>query len=76
MSEFAILLVVAFGVPAAVALIAYARGGRGSPVIPPPSPNARWVADPTRRHELRLWDGNEWTANVSDSGVSGWDPIQ
>ncbi|MDP2290291.1 MAG: DUF2510 domain-containing protein [Actinomycetota bacterium] len=43
--------------------------------IPPPPAGARWVADPTRRHELRLWDGTQWTANVTDRGQSGWDPM-
>jgi hypothetical protein len=59
-----------------IALIAYLRGGRNSVSIPPPSPNMQWAADPTRRHELRMWDGYQWTANVSDRGVSGWDPLQ
>ncbi len=51
-------------------------GHVGGRVLAPPPPNSQWVADPTGRHELRLWDGRTWTANVSDSGRSGWDPLQ
>jgi hypothetical protein len=43
--------------------------------LPPPPTGAQWVADPTRRHELRLWDGRQWTAHVSDRGVSAYDPL-
>src|SRR5687768_4780380 len=43
--------------------------------LPPPPMGAQWVADPTRRHELRLWDGRQWTAHVSDRGVSGHDAL-
>jgi hypothetical protein len=48
-------------------------GGRP---LAPPSPLSRWEADPTRRHELRFWDGTAWTSHVSDRGVSGFDPLQ
>lgn len=40
----------------------------------PPAP-AAWLLDPTRRHQLRWWDGQAWTANVSDGGQQGTDPI-
>jgi len=43
--------------------------------IAPPPPGARWAPDPTGRHQLRLWDGSQWTANVSDRSRSGWDPL-
>ena len=43
--------------------------------LPPPPIGAQWVEDPTRRHELRLWDGRQWTAHVSDRGVAGHDPV-
>jgi hypothetical protein len=36
----------------------------------PPS----WQADPTRRHELRYWDGTTWTEHVSDGGQQSTDP--
>ena len=32
-----------------------------------------WDADPYGRHELRYWDGAEWTDHVSDAGVTGTD---
>lgn len=33
-----------------------------------------WYPDPSQRHELRYWDGQTWTPNVSDQGVVGIDP--
>lgn len=30
---------------------------------------AGWYADPAGRHEVRYWDGSQWTDNVSDRGV-------
>jgi hypothetical protein len=36
---------------------------------------ARWVPDPTGRHELRYWDGTAWTEHVSDRGVTGRDVL-
>jgi hypothetical protein len=38
-------------------------------------PRRSWQADPTGRHEMRYWDGARWTANVTDGGARGWDPI-
>lgn len=32
-----------------------------------------WYPDPSRRHELRYWDGSAWTAHVADRGVPGVD---
>jgi hypothetical protein len=37
----------------------------------PPS----WHPDPRGRHELRYWDGNEWTEHVADAGAQGTDPV-
>jgi hypothetical protein len=34
---------------------------------------AGWHPDPHRRHELRYWDGAQWTAHVSDRGVVSTD---
>ena len=41
----------------------------------PGTPSGRWATDPTRRHELRWWDGQAWSPSVSDNGVLGHDPI-
>ena len=43
----------------------------GSMTANPP----RWHADPTRRHELRYWNGTAWTEHVSDRGVAGVDRL-
>jgi hypothetical protein len=34
-----------------------------------------WRDDPYRRHELRYWDGQAWTAHVSDVDVLAHDPV-
>lgn len=36
---------------------------------------AGWLADPSGRHELRYWDGRQWTASVSDGGEQSQDPL-
>lgn len=41
----------------------------------PRSPPAGWHPDPQERHELRYWDGSEWTDHVSDAGVTAKDPV-
>jgi len=38
-------------------------------------PTGVWHPDPSGRHELRWWDGRGWTANVSDGGRPGVDPL-
>ena len=35
---------------------------------------AGWEPDPTGRHQLRYWDGNDWTEHVSDAGDTTADP--
>ncbi len=40
-----------------------------------PLPSAAWYADPTRRFELRYWDGNRWTEHVGRGGVVSTDPF-
>ncbi|HJQ06249.1 MAG TPA: AIM24 family protein [Nocardioides sp.] len=37
---------------------------------------ANWHPDPTGRHELRYWDGTQWTEHISDQGVVGADPLE
>ncbi len=34
-----------------------------------------WFTDPTTRHELRYWNGSEWTEHVSDRGTASTDPL-
>lgn len=34
-----------------------------------------WYPDPMGRHELRYWDGQVWTDNVSNQGVAASDPV-
>ena len=36
---------------------------------------ARWMNDPTGRHQYRYWDGGNWTENVYDAGVESRDPV-
>jgi len=54
------------------------NGSRGTVTRDAPSqpqPSGQWGPDPYRRHELRYWDGNEWTAHVSDRGVVSNDAV-
>ena len=37
---------------------------------------ANWFPDPTNRHQMRYWDGANWTEHVSDNGITGVDPLQ
>lgn len=51
-------------------------GVPGSSAVPPGAVGAAppgWVADPWGRHELRYWDGSNWTPHVSDNGVTSQD---
>jgi len=36
-----------------------------APTEPPPG----WYPDPVAQHELRFWDGTQWTNKVEDGGV-------
>ena len=45
-----------------------------APVVGAP-PDAGWHADPSRRHELRYWDGRAWTEHVSDQGATSTDEL-
>lgn len=38
-------------------------------------PRSGWYHDPTKRHELRYWDGFRWTEHVATSGVQAVDPM-
>ena len=35
-----------------------------------------WFDDPTGAHELRYWDGDEWTEHVSDGGAPSRAPFE
>jgi len=35
----------------------------------PTQPPAGWYPDPVAQHELRFWDGAQWTNRVEDGGV-------
>lgn len=37
--------------------------------------DAAWHPDPTGRHELRYWDGSQWTEHVADQGVQSTSPV-
>jgi hypothetical protein len=41
--------------------------GVGTTVAP------QWYSDPSGRHELRYWNGEAWTDDVSDHGVTSTD---
>lgn len=53
------------------------KGGSASTPVPPPTSvaPAGWLVDPTGRHQLRYWDGQRWTAFVSDDGMQAQDPV-
>jgi hypothetical protein len=36
---------------------------------------ASWLSDPSGRHELRYWDGEQWTDHVADDGTQGSAPF-
>jgi uncharacterized protein YxjI len=36
---------------------------------------ANWYPDPIGRHELRYWDGSQWTEHVSSHGRQSVDPL-
>lgn len=52
-------------------------GGRTAAVAVAPASTmaARWLPDPTGRHQYRYWDGGCWTENVYDAGVESRDPV-
>ena len=38
-------------------------------------PSAGWFPDPMRRHQLRYWNGSEWSEHVADAGQTAVDPV-
>lgn len=41
----------------------------GAPTVP-----ANWYPDPSKRYELRYWNGSAWTEHVATGGVQSVDP--
>ena len=37
---------------------------------------ANWYPDPKGRHQLRYWDGTNWTEHVSTNGAASTDPLE
>jgi hypothetical protein len=78
---------VAPGAPSAYPSPAVAPAAVTAPPPPPPPPTtstqppapkntaAAWNPDPTKRHELRYWDGGRWTEHVSDQGKTATDAV-
>lgn len=63
-------------------LVALSVAGQAAPVNPAPANDgytgsvanpSRWATDPLARHELRYWDGANWTEHVADAGVASTD---
>jgi hypothetical protein len=48
---------------------------RRSRAPPRPAPAGAWFADPSRRHQLRYWNGQSWTEHVSDGGTQSVDAL-
>lgn len=60
----------------------FAERQRVTDVPPPPgaAPTAAttpagWHPDPFKAHEMRFFDGVEWTENVADDGKASTDPV-
>jgi hypothetical protein len=54
--------------------------GSGHLAPPPADESGRsalfgWYTDVTKRHELRYWDGKQWSDHVSDVGTLSTDPL-
>jgi len=49
---------------------AYSSGYATASASPP-----QWHPDPTGRHQVRLWDGVQWSDQVSDDGIVSTDQI-
>jgi hypothetical protein len=77
------VLVLFFG-GVVLAVVVAARRGRARRQLPAPATQAGtwaqgaapagWFTDPGGRHELRYWDGQQWTEHVSDRGTQAVDP--
>ncbi len=50
-------------------------GNDSAPETTPAATPEGWYPDPSGDHELRWWDGAQWTENVSDHGKTSTAPI-
>ena len=48
-----------------------APASSGTPEIP-----AKWYPDPSKRYELRYWNGTAWTEHVATGGKQSTDPVK
>ena len=48
-----------------------ASASTGNPEIP-----AKWYPDPSKRYELRYWNGTAWTEHVATGGKQSTDPVK
>ena len=69
-----IVVLIIFGPTLLAVWLIWLAVARRSTLAPPPAPSG-WFHDPSGKHELRFWNGAAWTADVSDGGVQGQDPI-
>jgi len=63
------------GGPAAVASTEQTESPIPTREPAPPLPPQGWFADPTHRHELRYWNGAQWTEHVADGGTAAVDAL-
>ena len=71
-----VILALFVGVPAVLIFLVYKAVSSRNRVESSAAPIAgRWAPDPSGRHELRYWDGQRWTDDVSDNGVETFDPL-
>jgi hypothetical protein len=70
------LFVFALVIAVPITVIGLLMTARNQVVPPEHAAPAGWYVDPLHRHERRYWDGDEWTADVVDSGEEGFDPLK
>lgn len=46
------------------------------PAVTTPNVPANWYPDPSKRYELRYWNGTKWTEHVATGGVQSTDQPQ